>query len=98
MIQVTLTPELARLLHQYGDMQHVPPGDAKPFNKLSAFLKRTQSTLRPTFPNISDESMFHYFELITTKPLPNTAQEQLLAMPGVEGAYSKPDDEPPGPP
>lgn len=98
MIEVTLTPELARLLQQHGGFDAMTAGDAQPFNKLVAFLKRTHSALQPTFPDISDDGLLPFFRLVATKPIPNTALQQLLTLPGVEGAYSKPDDEPPGPP
>jgi hypothetical protein len=96
MIQITLTPELARLLHQYGSFEQMPTAASRPFNKWGAFLKRTHSTLQPTFPNTSDEGLLPFFTLVATKPIPETALQQLRTLPGVEGAYGKPDDAPPG--
>lgn len=96
MTQVILTLELARLLHQYGSFEQIPTTVSLPFNKWLAFLKRTHSTLQPTFPNVSDEGLLPFFRLVATKEIPDTALQQLQTLPGVEGAYDKPDDEPPG--
>ena len=96
MIQITLTLELAQLLHQHGSFEQMPATASRPFNKWLAFLKRTHSTLQPTFPDISDEGLLPFFQLTATKPIPETALQQLQSLPGVEGAYGKPDDAPPG--
>ena len=96
MTQVILTLELARLLHQYGSFEQIPTTVSLPFNKWLAFLKRTHSALQPTFPNVSDEGLLPFFMLVATKEIPDTALQQLQTLPGVEGAYDKPDDEPPG--
>ncbi len=92
MIQVTLTLELARLLHQYPDSHRVPAPATRPFAALLAYLKAAQLQLTPDFIHIQDVRLLPYFTLIATKPIPEATLQELLRLPGVEGAYRKPDD------
>ncbi len=89
-------PELARLIHQFGSSQQVPTIKYVPFAQLFNWLKDSHCSLAPTFPASTDQGLLPFFSLIATKPISDTALQQLQKLPGVEGAYSKPDDALPG--
>ena len=70
MIQVTLMPELARLIHQFGSSQQVPTIKYVPFAQLFNWLKDSHCSLAPTFPASTDQGCYHFLVLLRLSPYP----------------------------
>ena len=64
--------------------------------QLVNWLEEHQCKLVPTFPGIEDENMQTYFSLQSEKDISDAALEKLQGLPGIEGAYRKPEDSLPG--
>jgi hypothetical protein len=90
MINVTLSTELATLLHQHEDIT-ITPYKKKYFGLLN-WLTQHNGTLTPTFPAIADESMQQFFNLQTTEDISDAALKKLVTLHGVTGAYRKPEE------
>ncbi len=87
MIVVTTTLQFAKLLNQPSFVSK--SDNNKNFKELIDWLKKHHCTLRPTFPNIHEESMQIYFELQSTNEINEKEIESLRTLPGIDGAYRK---------
>lgn len=87
MIVVTTSLQLAKLLNQ--PVSVAKSDNNKNFKELISWLQKHHCTLRPTFPNISQESMQIYFELQCANEINEHEIESLRTLPGIDGAYRK---------
>ena len=90
MIAIVVSSALGKLLHQHGDINHIP--HQRKYLALINWLEQNQSKLVPTFPGIEDENMQTHFALQTKKNISDGALKELQGLAGIEGAYRKPED------
>jgi hypothetical protein len=90
MIIVTVTVGLAKLLHQYEDINHIV--QKKKYTGLINWLQQHHANLMPSFPDINNADMQTYFTLQAEREITDAALTQLQNLVGIQSAYRKPED------
>ncbi len=91
MINVVTTSALGKLLFQHGSFENFP--NANDYLSLQKWLEKKQARLNPTFPENEDQQLRNHYRLEANLEISQEDLDNLLKMPGIDGAFKKPADD-----